>query len=74
MDRERMKGTLLLSAYHLLMTIGELIRNIRKEKGFTQYYLAEKMYCDRTTISKWENNKNIPRLPEIYLLCKCQMK
>lgn len=52
------------------MTIGELIRNIRKEKGFTQYYLAEKMYCDRTTISKWENNKNIPRLSEIYLLCK----
>lgn len=39
------------------MTIGEQIRNIRKEKGLTQKELARRVGLSWQTISNVENNK-----------------
>ena len=42
---------------------GELIAQARKEKGFTQRELAEKVYVSVQAVSKWELGKNFPDLP-----------
>ena len=33
---------------------------MRKEKNFTQGYVAEKLNINRSTISKWENGEFLP--------------
>jgi len=43
------------------ITIGEIIRHYRKERGLSQEKLAEGI-CDRKYLSHIENNKNIPTL------------
>lgn len=43
------------------ITIGEIIRHYRKEKGLSQAALADGI-CERKYISNIENNKNIPTL------------
>lgn len=43
------------------ITIGEIIRHYRKEKGLSQGELAEGI-CDRKYLSHIENNKHIPTL------------
>lgn len=43
------------------ITIGEIIRHYRKEKGLSQEELAEGI-CDRKYLSHIENNKHIPTL------------
>ncbi|MBO5328148.1 MAG: helix-turn-helix transcriptional regulator [Clostridia bacterium] len=35
-------------------------KELRKEKGLTQFELAQKLNIDQTTISKWELNKALP--------------
>lgn len=40
--------------------IGRFIAKLRKEKKWTQDDLAEKLFVDRTTISKWERGLYIP--------------
>lgn len=42
------------------MTFGEKIRNARKEAGFSQEELAEKMSVSRSAIAKWETDKGMP--------------
>ncbi|HIT22360.1 MAG TPA: helix-turn-helix domain-containing protein [Candidatus Scybalousia intestinigallinarum] len=37
--------------------IGRFIAELRKNKGLTQQELAQKLYVDRTTVSKWEVGK-----------------
>lgn len=39
------------------MTIGQRIKECRKNKGMTQEALAEKMLTDKSTISLYENDK-----------------
>lgn len=34
--------------------VGELIQKLRKERGWTQKYLADKMNISDRTVSKWE--------------------
>lgn len=52
-------------------TMGEIISNLRKEKGMTQGDLAEKMNVTDKAVSKWERNlscpdiNSIPRLAEV---------
>lgn len=43
----------------------ENLRNLRKEKDFSQEYLAEVMKVSRQTISKWENNLAMPDLKKL---------
>lgn len=48
--------------------IGHLILQLRKEKGFTQKELADKMHISDRTISKWERGQGCPDvslLPEL---------
>ena len=40
-------------------TIGQRIKECRKNKGMTQEALAEKMLTDKSTISLYENDKII---------------
>lgn len=40
--------------------IGRFISALRKEKGFTQAVLAEKLNISNRTISKWENGDGFP--------------
>ena len=40
-------------------TLGELIKTMRKEKGVTQYGLAEAVYSDVSSICRWEHGENI---------------
>lgn len=40
--------------------IGKFIAQCRKEKGFTQQELADKIGCSDKTISKWENGRGLP--------------
>lgn len=42
----------------------------RKEKGYTQKDLAEKMYCSRQTIMTWEAGTVIPSSRKVSLLSK----
>lgn len=43
-----------------MLTVGEIIKNWRKKKGFTQYRLALALRVTEVTISNWENNKRLP--------------
>lgn len=46
--------------------IGLFIQTLRKEKKITQEELAQKLFVDRATVSKWETGNYIPS-PEILL-------
>jgi transcriptional regulator with XRE-family HTH domain len=35
------------------MSIGQRISNLRKEKGYSQEYAAEKLNVSRQVVSKW---------------------
>ncbi len=39
-----------------------IFKKYRKQKGFTQIELAELLEVDRSTISKWENGENYPKI------------
>jgi putative transcriptional regulator len=40
--------------------IGENLKTLRKQKGFSQEELAERLHVVRQTISKWEKNLSVP--------------
>lgn len=42
--------------------IGGFLKELRKEKGVTQEYLAEQFSVSNRTISRWENGNNMPDL------------
>lgn len=44
------------------MTFGEKIQKLRKQQGFSQEVLAEKVTVTRQTISKWELDQSTPDL------------
>ena len=46
--------------------VGKFIYELRKEKGWTQDDLAQKLVVDRTIVSKWERGLYIPN-PEFLL-------
>ena len=41
---------------------GELLKQLRKEKGLTQEELAEKFFVSGRTVSRWETGSNMPDL------------
>ena len=53
-----------------MTTIGQQIREARKEKGLTQEQLAEKVDRNLRTIQRIENSENIPRNETLFLICK----
>ena len=42
--------------------IGNFIKELRKERGFTQEQLAEQFGVSRRTVSRWETGNNLPDL------------
>ena len=50
------------------MTFGEKRFKLRKEKGFSQEALAEKLNTTRQAISKWENNQGYPETEKLLML------
>ena len=42
------------------MSIGQRISKLRKEKGFSQEYVAERLDVSRQAVSKWETDNSAP--------------
>lgn len=52
------------------MTLGEKLKEARKEAGLSQEQLAEKMSVSRSAVAKWESNKG-SRILKILSRCHC---
>lgn len=52
------------------MTLGEKIKEARKQCGLTQEELAEKMELSRSAIAKWESNTGLPDVENLKSLAK----
>jgi transcriptional regulator with XRE-family HTH domain len=52
------------------MELSEKLQQLRKEKGFTQEQLAEKIFVSRTAISKWESGRGYPSLDYLKSISK----
>lgn len=52
------------------MTTGELIQNRRKQYGWSQDQLAQKLNISRQSISKWEQDLALPDLENGMKLCE----
>ncbi len=53
------------------MELNKNIYNLRKQKGFSQEYLAEQVGVTRQTISNWELGETLPNPEQLLLLSKC---
>ena len=42
-----------------MLKTGELIKQLRKEKGITQAQLAEQFGCTQHAVSQWETGKRV---------------
>ncbi|PNZ66968.1 XRE family transcriptional regulator [Staphylococcus croceilyticus] len=51
------------------MEIGRQIRKYREKLGYSQEYLAEKLYVSRQTISNWETEKSYPDIHNLMMMC-----
>lgn len=47
------------------MDFGDRLKKERKKRGWSQVYLAEKIYVSRQSVSKWETGKNYPSIEVI---------
>lgn len=47
------------------MLFGDKLKREREKRGWSQDYLAEKIYVSRQSVSKWETNKNYPSIEVI---------
>lgn len=52
------------------MELSEKLQQLRKQKGFTQEELAEKLYVSRTAISKWESGRGYPSIDSLKAISK----
>ena len=52
------------------MTVGQKIKKLRTEKGFTQKELSDQLFVSFQTISKWENGENEPDISTLRQLAK----
>ncbi len=44
------------------MNFADKLKKERKDKGWSQEDLAEKLFVSRQSISKWENGQNFPSI------------
>lgn len=51
------------------MSFGETLQKLRKQKGWSQEELAERLELTRQTVSKWELEQSTPDLDYIVALC-----
>lgn len=50
------------------MTIGERIKQLRSEKGFSQEKLAEQLNVSRSAVAKWEADGGVPEIDNLLQL------
>lgn len=50
--------------------LGAAIKYFRKNKGYTQIYVAEKMHVSKMTISHWESGKRSMTAENLKRYCK----
>ena len=43
---------------------------MQENKGYSQEYLAEKLYVSRQTISNWENERSYPDVHNLIMMCE----
>lgn len=49
----------------------KVLQELRKEKGFSQQQLANKLFVDRTSVANWETGRRIPDALTITQICRC---
>ncbi len=52
------------------MTLGEKIKEARKQSSLSQEQLAEKMAVSRSAVAKWESGKGLPDVENLRLLSR----
>lgn len=52
------------------MEFNEKLQQLRKQSGFTQEELAEKLFVSRTAISKWESGRGLPNIDSLKAISK----
>ncbi len=52
------------------MTIGQKIKQLRKQRGLTQAGLGQKMFYGHQTVGDWERGRFEPSLRAARALCK----
>lgn len=50
------------------MTLGEKLRNARKQEGLSQEQLSEKLGVSRSAVAKWETDNGIPDISNLIAL------
>lgn len=53
-----------------MTTIGDRIKAVRKQKGYTQQQLGDAIGVKQNTIAQYEINRNIPNGAAILAICK----
>lgn len=51
------------------MTLGERIKQLRKENGMTQVDMAQKLGVTKGTVSTWETNSRVPSFETLNQMC-----
>lgn len=54
----------------IILTLGEKIVYLRKEKGLNQIDFAKNLNVDKSTVAKYETNKIIPSVPLLIKLAQ----
>ena len=52
------------------MEFNEKLQELRKQKGFTQEELAERLFVSRTAVSKWESGRGYPNIDSLKAISK----
>ncbi|WP_018393304.1 helix-turn-helix transcriptional regulator [Bacillus sp. 37MA] len=52
------------------MELGDKLKKLRQENGYSQNELADKLHVTAQAVSKWENNKSIPDIINLVLVQK----
>lgn len=52
------------------MEFNEKLQELRKQKGWTQEELAEKLFVSRTAISKWESGRGYPNIESLKAIAR----
>lgn len=50
------------------MTLGEKLKEVRKENGLSQEQLSEKLGVSRSAVAKWETDKGIPDIDNLKVI------
>ena len=53
------------------ISLGETLRRLRMEQGFSQQQLADRMHLDRSSIAHWESGRRVPDVVMLSRLSEC---